>query len=64
MGLTYPNPPGGAKICLNTKLASCQLTITRREGAVWGTPMRLIAQSRAAFEMLTDYPDARVPVLL
>jgi hypothetical protein len=62
--LTYYNPPGGAKICLNTKLASCQLTITRREGRAWGKPERLTAQSRAAFEILTDYPDPRVPVSL
>lgn len=64
VGLTYPNPPGGAKICLNTKLAACQLTITRREGAAWGAPQRLTTRSRAAFEILTDQPDACVPILL
>jgi hypothetical protein len=64
VGLTYHNPPGGAKICLNTKLATCQLTITRREGGAWGKPERLTAQSRAAFEILTDNPDPRVPVRL
>jgi hypothetical protein len=62
VGLTYRNPPGGAKVCLNTKLATCQLTITLREGATWGQPEQLVAQQRAAFEILTDTPDWRVPV--
>ena len=62
VGLTYRNPPGGTKVCLNSKLASCQLTITRRAGGVWGQPQQLIALQRAAFEILTDTPDARVPV--
>jgi hypothetical protein len=62
VGLSYRNPPGGTKVCLNTKLATCELTIARREGAVWGKPEQVIAQQRAAFEILTDHPDARVPV--
>jgi hypothetical protein len=62
VGLTYRNPPGGAKICLNSKLASCELTVSRRQGDVWTQPERLIAQHRAAFEILTDLPNARVPV--
>lgn len=62
VGLAYRNPPGGTKVCLNTKLASCQLTITRREGTTWGQPEQLIARQRAAFEILTDTPDWRVPV--
>jgi hypothetical protein len=62
VGLSYRTPPGGTKTCLNTKLASCQLTIARREGSVWGQPEQLIARQRAAFEILTDAPDARVPV--
>lgn len=62
VGLTYRNPPGGTKICLNTKLATCQLTIARRERGSWGQPRKLIARQRAAFEILTDAPDGRVPV--
>jgi hypothetical protein len=62
VGLTYRNPPGGAKICLNSNLASCELTVSRRQGDVWTQPERLIAQHRAAFEILTDLPNARVPV--
>src|SRR5262249_31690230 len=54
VGLMYRNPPGGSKICLNTKLATCELTIMRREGDVWGQPERLVAVQRAAFEILTD----------
>lgn len=64
VGLTYHNPPGGAKYCLNSKLASCELAITRRAGSAWGQPERLIARQRAAFEILTDHPDSRVPIRL
>lgn len=62
VGLTYYNPPGGSKICLNSKVATCELTIARREGARWGQPQRLHARDRAAFEILTDTPDAQVPM--
>jgi hypothetical protein len=62
VGLTYRNPPGGTKVCLNTKIATCHLTIVRREGRAWSTPEQLTAQQRAAFEILTDTPDVRVPV--
>lgn len=62
VGLTYHNPPGGDKICLNSKLATCDLTITRRQGDAWGQPERLTARQRAAFEILTDQPDPRVPL--
>lgn len=29
VGLTYDNPPGGSKTCLNTKLAGAEFTVTR-----------------------------------
>jgi len=49
VGLVYDNPPGGTKDCLNTKLATCELTLKQR-----GEPDRtLIAKQRAAFEILT-----------
>jgi hypothetical protein len=50
VGLRYDNPPGGHKTCLNTKLARCQLTLERPEQP----PRRLLAQHRAAFEILTN----------
>ena len=50
VGLRYDNPPGGYKTCLNTKLARCELALERP-----GQPRRrLLAQHRAAFEILTD----------
>jgi hypothetical protein len=51
VGLTYYNPPGGNKHCLNTKIASCELKLTRKPN---GKPETLSTQSRAAFEILTD----------
>jgi hypothetical protein len=59
VGLRYPNPPGGEKICLNTKLASCELVIREAGGA----PRTLRTRSRAAFEQLVDQPAAGVPVV-
>jgi hypothetical protein len=47
--LTYYNPPGGAKHCLNSKLASCEVEL-----AVKGKkPETLMTEHRAAFEILT-----------
>ncbi|MEM9456490.1 MAG: hypothetical protein AAGF11_20085 [Myxococcota bacterium] len=52
VALRYDNPPGGAKTCLNTKLAFCELLV-EREGQ---QPRRLETERRAAFEILTDDP--------
>jgi hypothetical protein len=48
VALNYANPPGGIKICLNSKIARCELTLRRR-----GTTTTL-RSSRAAFEILDD----------
>jgi hypothetical protein len=59
VGLTYDNPPGGSKTCLNCKLASAEFVIERP-----GKPSRtLLAARRAAFEILTDRNDHGVPVI-
>jgi hypothetical protein len=58
VGLTYDNPSGGTKTCLNTKLAACQLMVERT-----GQPPRtLTTKHRAAFEILTDRKDHGVPI--
>jgi hypothetical protein len=50
VALRYDNPPGGAKTCLNTKIARCELSLERP-----GKPaITLHSASRAAFEILTD----------
>ena len=54
VGLRYSNPPGGIKQCLNTKIASCELTITRVGSGGAKTVDNLTARHRAAFEILTD----------
>jgi hypothetical protein len=60
VGLTYMNPPGGQKICLNTKLASAEFNIERP-----GRPRRTLAtRHRAAFEILTDRDDHGVHIAL
>ena len=59
IGLPYGNPPGGVKTCLNSKIASCHLTL-RRPGKA---PLSLVSRHRAAFEILTDARDHGVPVL-
>jgi hypothetical protein len=54
VGLSYYNPPGGTKHCLNTKIASCELRLTDKRPGRQGTVQTLSAASRAAFEILTD----------
>lgn len=56
--LTYYNPPGGAKTCLNSKIAACELTLKRADGR----EERLHTRNRAAFEILTDRDDHGVPL--
>lgn len=51
VGLRYRNPPGGTKLCLNTKIAACTLRITH---AGSGRTETLETASRAAFEILRD----------
>ena len=60
VGLRYANPPGGAKICLNSKLAACELTVRRRGR----DPLVLRTAHRAAFEILDDETRAGVPVVV
>jgi hypothetical protein len=62
VGLAYKNPPGGVKHCLNTKIATCELTLTHKVGAQQGEVERLTATRRAAFEILTDARDHGVKI--
>jgi hypothetical protein len=60
VGLSYQNPPGGRKTCLNTKLASAEITVERR-----GQPPRTLkTMHRAAFEILTDRADHGVAIVV
>lgn len=59
VGLKYDNPPGGAKTCLNTKLARCELTLELPGRA----PRIFRTGHRAAFEILTERSDHRVAVV-
>lgn len=60
VGLSYQNPSGGSKTCLNTKLASAEITVRRP-----GRPSRtLVTTHRAAFEILTDREDHAVPIVV
>jgi hypothetical protein len=54
--LEYPNPPGGTKYCLNTKLAACEVVITDR-----GTGDREVLRSAhgALYEVLDDVDPRR-----
>lgn len=62
VGLAYRNPPGGVKHCLNTKIASCELTIGYRSGTRAGDVEHLVATRRAALEILTDARDHGVAI--
>jgi hypothetical protein len=52
VGLTYRNPPGDAKRCLNTKIAACEVRLVRPGEP----PLLLRAAHRAAFELLDPEP--------
>jgi hypothetical protein len=54
VGLSYYNPPGGTKHCLNSKIGSCELRLTDKRRGNPGAVQTLSAASRAAFEILTD----------
>lgn len=60
IGLNYANPPGGSKVCLNSKLARARVLL-RRPGRA---ELRLECAQRAAFEILTDDDAHGVPVAL
>ena len=54
----YDDPPGGSRLCLNTKLAACELTLERA-----GRPARTFStRHRAAFEILTGSTGHGVPI--
>ena len=59
VGLAYDNPPGGRKVCLNSKVASCALRLVTAEGRV----VELASRHRAAFEILRDERHGAVPML-
>jgi hypothetical protein len=48
VALRYGNPPGGDKICLNSKIAHCELSLRR------GGKTTVLRSARAAFEILED----------
>jgi hypothetical protein len=50
VALRYDNPEGRPKICLNSKLARCELRVERRGKP----PIELRTEHRAAFEILGD----------
>ena len=59
VALRYDNPPGGEHICLNSKVAACDLWLERA-----GLPVRhLVTQHRAAFEILGDDAVEGIPVM-
>lgn len=59
VGLTYDDPPGGTRTCLNTKLAACEVTLSTPTH-----PMQTFTtRNRAAFEILTDRSDHGIEVV-
>jgi hypothetical protein len=48
VGLMYDDPPGGGRVCLNTKLAACSVRVTE----AGKPPVELHTSHRAAFEIL------------
>jgi hypothetical protein len=61
VGLTYRNPPGGTKHCLNTKIGSCELQV---RDVASGVTQVLSTTHRAGFEILTDPREHGIPMLV
>ena len=61
VGLAYPNPAGGLKHCITTKIASCEVRFEDRRGKKTKREV-LFTRNRAAFEILTDERDHGVPI--
>lgn len=64
IGLTYFNPPGGSKQCLNSKIASCKLTIHNKKNGKIVNSETLETEHRAAFEILTDDSNHGVKIFI
>ncbi len=62
VGLSYNNPPGGSKHCLNTKIAACELKVVRKTSGRLSAPEILSTRQRAAFEILTDDRDHGIAI--
>lgn len=63
VGLRYVNPDGSLNHCLNSKLASCELVLSRRSNGRWREVRRLRGAHSCAYEVLTQDFDHGVPVL-
>jgi len=62
VALTYRNPPGGNKCCLNSKIASCIVELRDKKS---GRRQILFSENRAAFEILgDDFESHGIPVVL
>ena len=59
-GLRYRNPPGGEHACLNSKIASTEITLLRNGEEI----ETLQSDFNSAFEVLTDETDHGVPLLV
>lgn len=55
VALNYYNPPGDVKTCLNSKVASCEITLTEKSRI--GLKVDFKTKNRAAFEILTSKTD-------
>ncbi len=62
VGFRYRNPPGGTKEVLNTKIASRELHVTRRQPDGTSRTEILSTRNRAAFEILTDERDHGIEI--
>ncbi len=62
VALTYRNPPGGTKCCLNSKIASCMLELSDKKSR---RREILFSENRAAFEILgDDFENHGIPLAL
>jgi hypothetical protein len=62
-GLAYIDPGGGENHCLNSKIASCSLRLSRRVRGGWDSVAELQGKQSCAYEIITPDRGHGVPIL-
>ncbi|MCA9695182.1 MAG: hypothetical protein KC636_36720 [Myxococcales bacterium] len=63
VGLRYENPDGSQSHCLNSKIADCEIELSKKTGVGWRPLARGAGRRSCAYEILTQDFEHAIPVL-
>ena len=63
-GLRYTNPDGSDNFCLNSKIATCKLSLWHRDGDQWLPRAELVGRDSCAYEILVQDEEHGIPILI